>query len=262
MVSGAGGRMGQRLMAVIAERPDLELVGALEWSGSPVIGRDAGELVGVGHSGVSITHVFSEAAKDAQVYLDFSSPQGALSNLEGGVLKKIAAVIGVTALGPEFDLKAKEASKKIPILVAPNMSFGVNLLYKVSAEMAKLLGPDYDIEIVEAHHNRKKDAPSGTALKLQEHLAKARGFDPLASQRLGRSGTPGPRTREEIGIHAIRGGDIVGDHTVIFSGPGEVLEITHRAQTRDAFVNGALAAALWIAKKEKGCYSFGEILGI
>ncbi|MDR2405312.1 MAG: 4-hydroxy-tetrahydrodipicolinate reductase [Deltaproteobacteria bacterium] len=261
MVAGAAGRMGRRLMELIHKDPDLELVGALERPDSPDLGKDLGELCGVGTLGIKLTASFPEAAKGAKVYLDFSSPMGVSKNIVDADVLGLAAVIGVTAIDDVISTQLREASQRLAILVAPNMSTGVNLLYRLASLAAESLGDAYDIEIVEAHHNRKKDAPSGTAMKLYETLCKARSLDPDKAHVFGRSGTPGPRGKDEIGIMAVRGGDIIGEHTVIFAGPGEVLELTHRAQTRDAFAEGALKAAKWIATREPGYYSYGDVLG-
>ncbi|MDR1165268.1 MAG: 4-hydroxy-tetrahydrodipicolinate reductase [Deltaproteobacteria bacterium] len=261
LVNGAGGRMGQRLVQLVYENPALSLAGALERADSPHLGKDAGVAAGIGPVGVTIGGSFPFAAKDARVMVDFSSPEGVSASVPQAAQAGIAAVIGVTALGPEILAKIREAAAMIPILHAPNMSFGVNLLYRLVAEASRVLGPDYDAEIIEIHHNRKKDAPSGTALKLLEILADSRDLDPETAKRFGRSGTPGARTRGEIGVHAVRGGDAVGEHTVLFAGPGEVLEISHHAQSRDAFATGAIVGATWIAGKKPGLYSFAEVLG-
>ncbi|MDR2460230.1 MAG: 4-hydroxy-tetrahydrodipicolinate reductase [Deltaproteobacteria bacterium] len=261
VLCGASGQMGRRLIQLISSSPSLELTGAVEHKDCPFLGHDAGSLAGVAPLGVVLTDDFTQGAKGAQVYLDFSSPRGVGEHVLKAAQLSLAAVIGVTALGTEVEEKLKEAAKKIALLYAPNMSFGMNLMYKIAAEVATLLGKDYNIEIVEAHHNRKKDAPSGTALMLYEKLKAARGITSDV-KKLGRSNVPGPRTSEEIGIHAVRGGDIVGDHQVIYAGPGEVLEIVHRAQSRDAFVTGALRACQWIIGKPPGLYNFSEVLGI
>ncbi|MDR2340355.1 MAG: 4-hydroxy-tetrahydrodipicolinate reductase [Deltaproteobacteria bacterium] len=261
MVAGALGRMGKLLLGLLSQDPRFLLTGALESPECPDIGKDVGELSGVGKLGVTLSQSFPEAAKGASVYLDFSSPQGVSQNIVEADILGVAAVIGVTALDQVILAQLKEASQRIGVLVAPNMSTGVNIMYRVAARMASLLGEDYDIEIVEAHHNRKKDAPSGTAMRLCETICRERDLDPSKAAVFGRHGMPGPRPKGEIGIHAIRGGDIVGDHTVIFAGPGETLELTHRAQTRDAFAKGALKAALWMAGRAPGYYSYAEVLG-
>jgi 4-hydroxy-tetrahydrodipicolinate reductase len=261
-ICGVAGRMGQRLVQLVGENPDLTLTGAVDRPGSPYMGLDAGHIAGVGTLGIPVTDDFAPAAEASRVYLDFSSPEGVADHVRTAARLGVAAVIGVTALGEAALAAIREASKAVPVVLAPNMSFGVNLMYRLAAEAAGILGRDYEIEIVEAHHNRKKDAPSGTALELLRRAAAARGLDPEASAVFGRSGAPGARSRDEIGVHAVRGGEIVGTHTIVFAGPGEILEITHRAQSRDALAGGAVKAAIWIHGKPPGLYSFGDVLGI
>jgi 4-hydroxy-tetrahydrodipicolinate reductase len=254
--------MGQRLVQLVAENPELALAGAVDRRDSPFLGLDAGHIAGVGTLGVNVADDFGPAAAASRVYLDFSSPEGAEEHVLTAARTGTAAVIGVTALSEKATAVIREAAETIPVVLAPNMSFGVNLMYRIAAEAASVLGPDYEMEIVESHHDRKKDAPSGTALALLDRLAAARGLDPAACAVYGRHGTPGARPRNEIGVHAVRGGEIVGTHTVIFAGPGEVLEITHRAQSRDALAGGAIRAAVWIRGKQPGLYSFGDVLGL
>jgi 4-hydroxy-tetrahydrodipicolinate reductase len=261
MVAGAGGRMGKLLIELIHKDPSLTLTGALERTDSPDLGKDAGLVAGTGEIGILVTDKFHDASKGAKVYIDFSSTEGVSKNIVEADVLGIGAVVGVTALDPVLITQLREAAQRIPVLVAPNMSTGVNLLYRLCVQAAEALGDDYDIEIVEAHHRRKKDAPSGTAMKIYEYLCQARSLDPEKAKVFGRSGMPGPRGKDEIGIFAVRGGDIIGEHKVIFAGPGEVLELTHRAQTRDAFANGALKAARWISNRGPGYYSYGEVLG-
>jgi 4-hydroxy-tetrahydrodipicolinate reductase len=254
--------MGQRLVQLVAENPDLRLAGAVDRRESPYLGLDAGHIAGVGTLGVAVTDDFIPAAEASKVYLDFSSPEGAEDHLKAAAKIGVAAVIGVTALGEGALETVREASASIPVVLAPNMSFGVNLMYRLAADAAGILGREYEIEIVETPHDRKTDAPSGTALALLERLAAARGHDPAACAVYGRHGTPGARPKDEIGVHAVRGGEIVGTHTVMFAGPGEVLEITHRAQSRDALAGGAIRAAVWIRSKPPGLYTFGDVLGL
>jgi 4-hydroxy-tetrahydrodipicolinate reductase len=253
--------MGRVLTRLISENRTLKLSGALESPGSQFLDKDAGEIAGIGSLGVPITSDFSLASKEAEVLIDFSSPEGVGEHIKLAQSLSKPIIVGVTGLGEELLTQIKDASQKIAILHAPNMSLGVNLIYKVVEDIASRLGEDYEIEIVEAHHNRKKDAPSGTALAIFERLKKARSLSD-DSKKLGRAGLSGPRPQKEIGIHAIRAGNITGDHTIIFAGPGEVLEVTHRAQSRDAFATGALLAARWIKDKAPGLYSFAEVLGI
>jgi 4-hydroxy-tetrahydrodipicolinate reductase len=254
--------MGQRLVQLVGENPELTLAGAVDRRDSPYLGLDAGHIAGMGTLGVIVTGDFASAVEKSGVYLDFSSPEGAVEHVRVAARQGVAAVIGVTALDEKAQAAVREAAASIPVVLAPNMSFGVNLMYRLAAEAAETLGRDYEIEILEAHHSRKRDAPSGTALALLDLLAQARGLDPSACAVFGRSGTPGPRPKDEIGVHAVRGGEIVGTHSVMFAGPGEVLEITHRAQSRDSLAGGAVRAALWIRGKPPGLYSFRDVLGL
>ncbi|MDR2354507.1 MAG: 4-hydroxy-tetrahydrodipicolinate reductase [Deltaproteobacteria bacterium] len=257
---GAGGRMGLRLLELIQSTPTLAITGALEREDSPWLGKEAvPDLNGKGSIPFECDY---GRLKESDVLVDFSTPEGVAKNVLKAEEYLKPVVIGVTALGVEITQIIRFSSLTIPIICAPNLSFGVNLMYVIVQEMARILGGDYDLEVVESHHNRKKDAPSGTALKLYEVLCAARELDLKTAMRHGREGVVGPRTTQEIGIHAIRGGDTVGEHTVIFAGPGETLEITHRALSRDAFANGALKAAQWIVGKDPGLYSFSEVLGL
>jgi 4-hydroxy-tetrahydrodipicolinate reductase len=261
LISGASGRMGRTLIKMISESPDLKLSGALERKDSPAIGKDAGEISGAGPAGVPVSSDTLQCVVSSELIIDFSGPEGVKELAPLAAQNRKPLIVGVTGLGEDILQGLRDASQKIPLLHAPNMSLGVNLTYKIAEEMASRLGEEYEIEIVEAHHNRKKDAPSGTALALFERLKSARGLQEDA-KKLGRAGLTGPRNPKEIGIHAIRAGNITGDHTVIFAGPGEVLELTHRAQSREAFATGALKAARWIVGKSPGLYSFAEVLGI
>ena len=201
-----------------------------------------------------------EAAKGAEVYIDCSSIESSLDRLNEAEKLSLPAVIGTTGLNAEQQARVKAAGAKVPVLWAPNMSTGVNVMYKIAAAMTKMLGPDFDLEIVESHHNQKKDAPSGTAVKLFQVLAEARGLDSEKAMVSGREGQVGARTKNEIGVLALRGGDIVGDHTIYFCGPGERLELTHRAHTRDTFAQGAVRAAAWLAGKPAGFYGIDDTI--
>ncbi len=256
-VCGALGRMGQTVRNIIAERRDMILTGAVEHPGCPSLGRNISQIE---WSEVFLRDSLRQGGIGADVYIDFTSPESSVMYLEQAVNLKLPAVIGSTGFTEEHKAKLSEAAGKIPVLWAPNMSVGVSVLYKIAEQMTKMLGPQYDIEILEAHHNRKKDAPSGTAIKLQETIARARNLSPEKTRVTGRSGQVGERTPEEIGVLALRGGDIVGEHTVFFCGPGERLELAHRAQTRDTFAQGAIRAAAWIVGKEPGLYSIEDTL--
>ncbi|MDR2368871.1 MAG: 4-hydroxy-tetrahydrodipicolinate reductase [Deltaproteobacteria bacterium] len=261
-VCGALGRMGRRVIDAIHNSGNLTLVGAAERPDCPDLGTDVGLLTGLGPLGAPVTADFAQAAAKAKVYVDFTTPAAVMANLAAAQSLGVAAVIGTTGLdAPQRETLAKTAGK-IPVLWSPNMSLGVNLMYKVAQLMAKSLGPDFDLEIIETHHRLKKDAPSGTALKLLEVLSAARDLDPAAAMVPGRNGLVGARTDNEIGVLAVRGGDIVGDHTILFAGPGERLELTHRAHSRDTFAAGAIRAAAWIAGQKPGLYSISDVLGL
>ena len=256
-VNGAAGRMGRRLIALIAEAEDLKLVAAVEEAKSPALGEDAGEQAGLGRLGLPIAREFPP---DLDVVVDFSSPQGTLAALGFCSRHKKPIVIGTTGLGDQERAQVESAAKRIPCLLSPNMSVAVNLLFRLAADVARALGPEYDAEIVETHHRFKKDAPSGTALKLAESIAAERGLTLGEVAVFGREGKPGERRREEIGVHAVRAGDVVGEHTVIFSSLGERLELIHRAHTRDCFAQGALAAARFLVTRPPGLYSMADVL--
>jgi 4-hydroxy-tetrahydrodipicolinate reductase len=259
-VIGAGGRMGRRLVANIMEAEDLALAGALDAPGVPFIGQDAGILAGVGEAGVKITDNHAEAIKNADAVIDFSTGN-VIENTRAAVAKGCSVVIGTTALGDE----GKEGLQKIAdnggrIVFASNMSVGVNLLFHLCKEVASILDEDYDIEIIEMHHNQKKDAPSGTAVTLAEVACEARGLSYNEDVRHGREGIVGARTKKEIGVHAVRGGDVVGDHTVIFATGGERVELTHKASSRDTFAKGALKGVRFLAGAEPGLYNMQDVL--
>ena len=256
-INGAAGRMGRRLVALVSEEDDMQVLAALEGRGHEMIGRDAGEIAGIGPIGITIR---AEWDAPADVLIDFTVPAGTMARLPEAVEKGAAMLIGTTGHTDDQKAQIAGASQKIPILHAPNMSVGVNVMFKTAGEMAAALGDDYDIEIVEIHHRFKEDAPSGTALRLAESIAEATGRDLAKEAVYGRHGATGERTRKEIGIHAMRGGDIVGDHTVIFSTLGERIELTHRAHTRDTFARGALRAARFLAGKQPGRYAIRDVV--
>ena len=261
-VSGALGRMGHKVIQAILERPEMRVSGIIEGPGCPLEGRSLGEIIGGdAPPELALTTNFTEGARGAHVYIDFTAVPASLAFLSQAVEMKLPAVIGTTGFAKADQNRLKEAGRHIPLLWAPNMSLGISALNKVVGELAKALGPDYDAEIVEFHHRHKRDAPSGTALKLLETLARARGLDPEQSLVSGRQGQVGPRREAEIGVLAGRGGDVVGDHTVYFLGPGERLELTHRAHTRDTFAQGAVRAAAWLIGRAPGFYTLEDTLG-
>jgi len=261
-VCGAAGRMGSRIVALSKDYPELKLTGAIESKTNPKIGTDAGIIAGIGEIGVRIDDRLEKAIDNVDVVINFTSPEATLEHLE--IVKKFkkSMVIGTTGFSNEQLAIIQKASKKIPVVLSPNMSIGVNLLFKILKDMAKVLGDDYDVEIVEAHHRMKKDAPSGTAIKMAKVIAEAldRNFDDVAVY--ARKGIIGERTKKEIGIQTVRAGDIVGEHTVIFGGLGERIEIIHKASSRDTFARGALRAVIWLYGKPAGLYDMGDVLGI
>jgi len=262
IVAGAAGRMGSRLVALIKESNVLTLAGAIEGKGHPALGKDAGETAGCGKAGVPITNDLSPLLERGAVVIDFSAPEATLNHLRIVAQHRRAMVIGTTGLaGTELE-ELTSLARQVPCVFSPNMSVGVNLIYKVISEMAKTLGDEYDIEVIEAHHRLKKDAPSGTALKIAEVLAKAVNRDLNQVGVYARKGLTGERTKQEIGIQTIRAGDIVGDHTILFGGMGERIEVTHRASSRDTFARGALRAAQWIVKQQPGLYDMMDVLGL
>ena len=262
VVAGASGRMGKRLIALLRESAEFQVVGAVERKDHVDVGRDAGEVAGVGPLGIPIVDGVGKALPGAQVLLDFTAPGAAMQHLEAASQAGVAVVLGTTGLG-EADLRrARDLSTRIPCVQSPNMSVGVNVLYGVLAQVARSLGDGYDVEVIEAHHHFKKDSPSGTAEKIAQVLAEALGRDMRKVGVYGRQGIVGERPKDEIAVHAIRAGDIVGEHTVLFGGMGERIEITHRAQSRDNFAFGALRAATWVVGKPPGLYSMLDVLGL
>lgn len=258
-VSGVGGRMGRRVVSLVVAEPDLELVSACECGGHPDLGRDAGEVAGAGAVGIPIT---DGIGGDPGVIIDFSTPEGAVRAARKAAEIDVPLVTGTTGLGAKERAELESAAGRVPVLEAPNFSLGVNLLFRLVREAAQALGPGYDVEIIEAHHNQKADAPSGTALGIARAAAAALGRDTKKDLTYGRQGQPGPRKPTEIGVHAVRAGDIVGDHTVIFGGRGERIELIHRAHTRDTFVMGALRAARFLVGKPAGRYTMAQVLGL
>jgi 4-hydroxy-tetrahydrodipicolinate reductase len=257
-VIGAAGRMGMRLVALSKQYEALKLAAATEREGHPALGQDAGEIAGVGKMGVALA---SQLPAGVNVVIDFTAPVATRALIPVCRQKKIAMVIGTTGLTAGDHALIDEAAKEIAIIQAPNMSLGINLLFKVAAQMAKVLGDDYDLEITELHHRFKKDAPSGTALGIADAILKATGKtrDDLVFDRHGDDCT---RKRGQIGMQALRVGDEVGKHTVYFGALGERLELTHTATTRDTFVHGALKAAIWLGGKPAGRYTMADVLGL
>ncbi len=256
-INGVCGRMGSGIAALVAEDKDLKLVAALESEKHPYIGKDLGSIIGQNQDGVIISN---ELKGSPDVLIDFTSPDSTLTRLKTCTENRIAMVIGTTGLDDKQMEQVDEASGKIACLVSPNMSIGVNLLFSLVEMASKVLGGKSDIEIIEAHHRFKKDAPSGTALKIAEKICNVTGqkIDDVAIY--GRKGITGERPQEQICIHSIRSGDIVGEHTVIFGNIGERLELVHKAQTRDSFVMGAIRAAKFLAGKSPRLYRMEDVL--
>jgi 4-hydroxy-tetrahydrodipicolinate reductase len=260
IVVGAAGKVGGRIVHIINETPSIELSQAVERPDHPAIGRDIGEIIGLGKMGIPLEKAMKK--EKGAVIINFSSPQASMESLEFARENGMAAVIGTTGLSPAQTERLREISKSMRCVFSPNMSVGVNVMFQVVRDVARVLGPEYDIEILEAHHRLKKDSPSGTAVKLGEVIADAIGRNFAQVGVYGRKGMVGERTRDEIGMQVIRAGDIVGEHTVLFGGAGERLEIIHRAHSRDNFARGAVRAALWIVNQPNGLYDMQDVLGL
>ena len=262
IVTGAAGRMGQRLVNLAHESTHVRLVGATESPGHPRLGTDVGLIAGCGALGVFLTDNLPSILPQADVVIDFTSPPATLEHVRHIADHNKAIVVGTTGFAPDELQEFKTKASLVRSVMAPNMSVGINVLLKVLGMIAQALGDDYDIEVIEAHHNKKKDAPSGTALKLAEAIAEAKQWNLEEIGRYSRHGLIGERPRKEIGMQTIRAGDIAGDHTVLFGGLGERIEITHRAHNRDPFARGALRAAEWIIHQKPGLYSMADVLGL
>lgn len=258
-VNGACGRMGSKIAALVCKDNGLELVAALEREGHPLLGKDVGSLSGEGDLGVKVTDTLNGKA---DVLIDFSEPDSSVAKALLCASKGIALVVGTTGHTEEQLASIKKASQRIPCLISPNMSLGVNLLFQTAAQIARALGEDYDIEIVEVHHRFKKDAPSGTALKLAQEICKATGRELKEAAVYGRQGITGERPKGQIGLHALRVGDTVGDHKVIFGTLGETIELVHSAHSRDTFALGALRAAKFLAGKPPGLYEMRQVISL
>jgi len=263
LVTGVPGRMGLAVVRAASENPLVRVVGALGRPGSRVKGQDAGTLAGVAAIRVPVQDDFGSALLELrpQVVVDFSTPEACADFADACVRAGTPLVTGTTGFnGPQRE-RLDRASTRIPLVTSPNMSVGVNVMLEAAALLARVLGPAWDAEVVELHHRLKKDAPSGTALRLAEVVARARGQDASAF-RLARAGQVGERPAGEIGIQTLRGGDVVGEHTVHFLAPGERIELTHRATSRDQFAKGALRAATWIQGQPPGQYGMRDVLGL
>ncbi|GBD96683.1 MAG TPA: 4-hydroxy-tetrahydrodipicolinate reductase [Nitrospirae bacterium] len=262
IVSGASGRMGSRIITLSRDMDDIKLTGALERKDHEESGKDIGQVIGIGVINIKITDSIAAISEKADVLVDFSSPSATIECLKSLSDKPVPVVIGTTGFSKDEIEYIKLYAQNTPCVFAPNMSVGVNLLLKVLSDIAKVTGDDYDVEIIEAHHRLKKDAPSGTAMKMAQVLASALNRNLEDTAVYSRHGLIGERTQKEIGIQTIRAGDIVGEHTVIFGGLGERIEITHKASSRDTFARGALKAAQWVHKQTPGLYDMQDVLGL
>jgi len=260
-VAGAGGRMGRMLIEAVINAPDAQLSGAFDLPGSPAIGHDAGEFLGRS-TGVPVLADPDQALAGATHLIDFTRPEGSLQHLKACLARGVKMVIGTTGFDDAGKARINEAAASIGIVFAPNMSVGVNVTLKLLEVAARILNTGYDIEIIEAHHRHKVDAPSGTALKMGEVIAQALGRDLREVAVYGREGITGERDPSTIGFSTIRGGDIVGDHTVLFAGTGERIEVTHKSSSRATYAQGSLRAARFLAGRRSGLYDMFDVLGL
>ncbi len=262
IVAGAAGRMGQRIIHMIKQSNQVTLAAAFEHPDHSAIGQDVGQVAGAGEMGVPIVGSLKDVVSQGDVLIEFTTPQATLENIRTASAQGLSMVIGTTGMTGNVLEEVASLVKTIRCVMAPNMSVGVNVMFRIASEMAKILGDDYDMEIIEAHHRFKKDAPSGTAMRLAQELAKATNRDLEKVAVYERKGVIGERTDTEIGIQTLRAGDITGDHTVMFGGIGERLELIHRAHNRDNFARGAVRAAAWIVNQPVGLYDMQDVLGL
>nr|WP_225782270.1 4-hydroxy-tetrahydrodipicolinate reductase [Xenophilus sp. Marseille-Q4582] len=260
-IAGASGRMGRMLIEAVQKSDDVQLAGALDIAGSPALGADAAAFLGL-NSGVAITDDLRAGLKDAQVLIDFTRPEGTLAHLAVCRELGVQAVIGTTGFSEAQKAEIAEIAQDIAIVMAPNMSVGVNVTFKLLEMAARALSTGYDIEILEAHHRHKVDAPSGTALKMGEVIAQALGRDLQDCAVYAREGVTGERDPSSIGFATIRGGDIVGDHTVLFAGTGERIEISHKSSSRAGYAQGSLRAVRFLAERRKGLFDMADVLNL
>jgi 4-hydroxy-tetrahydrodipicolinate reductase len=262
VVTGAAGRMGTQIIRLARDAEELALHAAVERPGSPAAGGDVAALVGGPPAGLTVTDDLAKALAGADVVIDFTSHDASVRHAELCAEKGVALVIGSTGFTADDKAKIAAAARKIPVVLSPNMSVGVNVVFELVRQAAKVLGDDYDVEIVEIHHKKKRDAPSGTAVRLGEVAAEALGRAPADALAYSRHGILGERPPWQIGVQTLRGGDVVGEHTVFFCGEGERVEITHRATSREQFARGAIRAAAWLAGKAPGVYDMADVLGL
>jgi 4-hydroxy-tetrahydrodipicolinate reductase len=262
IVAGAAGRMGGRIIHMIRQSNEVELAAAFERPDHPSVGSDVGQVVGLVNLGIKVAGSLKEVIRLGEVIIDFTAPQAALENLKLASEARLAVILGTTGISGSLLDQVKGLARTTRCVMSPNMSVGMNVMFKIAGEMAKVLGKDYDMEILEVHHRFKKDAPSGTAMRLAQILAAAtnRDLDHVAVYQ--RKGMIGERTSKEIGIQTWRAGDITGEHTILFGGIGERLEIIHRAHSRDNFARGAVRAAAWVVQQPPGLYDMMDVLGL
>ncbi len=260
VIIGVCGRMGRCITRCITQQTDMRLVGAIQYPSHPHIGSDAGVVAGIGDIGVAIADELDDVLEDADVVIEFSKPKATLGYLRQIVNTDKAIVIGTTGFIDDELATLKELASQTRCVMAPNMSLGVNVMIQALDLIAKALGDDYNIEVIEAHHNHKADSPSGTAFRLTETVTTALGRDLDEVGIYGRHGIVGARPKKQIGVHAVRGGDIAGDHTVLFATEGEQLSVIHRAHSPEAFAKGAIRAARWVVDAPKGLHDVSEVL--
>ncbi|MFP4559744.1 MAG: 4-hydroxy-tetrahydrodipicolinate reductase [Thiohalorhabdus sp.] len=262
VITGATGRMGRTLLQAVAEDEEATLAGAVDRPQGEAVGRDAGELAGIGPVGVPVSDDLAPVLEGADAVIDFTLPEATAVYADQCARAGVPLVVGTTGFDKAQQAGLDTAAERVPVLVAPNMSVGVNLTFKVLDMVARALGDDYDVEVIEAHHRNKVDAPSGTALRMGEVVAEALGRDLAEDAIYGRQGRTGMRDRRTIGFETIRAGDIVGEHTVLFAGSGERVEIGHKASSRMTFASGALRAAKWVVAQPPGRYDMQDLLGL
>jgi 4-hydroxy-tetrahydrodipicolinate reductase len=260
-IAGAGGRMGRMLIEAVLAAPDCTLAAALDLPGSPVLGQDAGAFAGR-ETGVTVAADARTGLSMADVLIDFTRPEGTLNHLTLCAELGVRAVVGTTGFTPAQKAQIASVAQRVGVVFAPNMSVGVNVMLRLLEQAARALGADYDVEIIEAHHKHKVDAPSGTALAMGEAVARARGVDLATHGVFTRHGHTGERSGGSIGFATVRGGDIVGEHTVLFAGTGERIEIAHKSSSRANYAEGSVRAARFVADRGPGLYSMGDVLGL
>jgi 4-hydroxy-tetrahydrodipicolinate reductase len=262
-ITGVAGRMGSTVVRTVHDQADMKIVAGTERKDSPAVGLDVGIAAGVGALGIEVADELSSALErvGADVVIDFTSAEASVAHARACARRGVALVVGSTGFSSDGKAEMARCAEAVAVVMSPNMSVGVNLVIKMGAELARVLGESFDVEIVEAHHRMKKDAPSGTALRMAEEVAAALGRTG-SSFRLSRQGEIGERPSGEIGVQALRGGDVVGEHTIFFFGDGERVELTHRATSRAQFARGALRAARWVAGRPPGLYDMQDVLGL